>query len=380
MSKMKWRITPVGAFDIPALERWLEKLAAKGLYFSATLGFLACFDAGEPAEVRIHLEPLMSGTDTEDSELRGIYESAGWRFLGQWGGGFSVYLNDDPKAEAYTDAEALDYSLKSLIKRRLVAGVGLAIVNFMLLSLYWNALPLGLMDLRYFPYESMSDSAFFPFVLGAVGFFFVDLAYLINLALLVRYRARGAAGRQIRIGWLRVLGTLFLLPVIVNTVYIFFGREYDPYPLENSGFVTLTEIEGDDFRLSGDTMFNMDFISHHDAPLSAETWYFQQYGSFRQPGVIPNDTPCLEIRIARYLIPGFASGRAEEYTRIGWYGLGELQGVEPDCGFDEVYLSRGELGSRLVLVRGNTWIYVKYVGQKNLLDFLPSFERMAEAL
>ena len=38
MSKIVCRVTPVNGYDIPGLERWLEKQAAKGLIFAMTVG------------------------------------------------------------------------------------------------------------------------------------------------------------------------------------------------------------------------------------------------------------------------------------------------------------------------------------------------------
>ena len=61
MSKTVWRITPVNGYDIPGLEGWLEKQAARGLIFSMTVGFFTLFHRGEPAALRFHLEPAQIG-------------------------------------------------------------------------------------------------------------------------------------------------------------------------------------------------------------------------------------------------------------------------------------------------------------------------------
>ena len=42
MSGTVFRLCPVGGYDIPALEIWLEKMAGKGLVFDCTAGPLIC--------------------------------------------------------------------------------------------------------------------------------------------------------------------------------------------------------------------------------------------------------------------------------------------------------------------------------------------------
>ena len=52
------RLTPANGYDIPALEAWLEGMAAQGLIFSMTLGPITLFDRIGPARVQIHQEPV----------------------------------------------------------------------------------------------------------------------------------------------------------------------------------------------------------------------------------------------------------------------------------------------------------------------------------
>ena len=51
------RFPPVSGYDIPGLERWLQRMAARGMQFSLTLGPLTLFLPAEPTSLRIHLEP-----------------------------------------------------------------------------------------------------------------------------------------------------------------------------------------------------------------------------------------------------------------------------------------------------------------------------------
>lgn len=75
------------------------------------------------------------------------------------------------------------------------------------------------------------------------------------------------------------LSILPLALVTVEIVFVFFTHGYFPYDLADSNFVTMTEIEGPEFRPTGDIMFNMDYISHGDTPLTPEEWYYRQWES-----------------------------------------------------------------------------------------------------
>ena len=109
---------------------------------------------------------------------------------------------------------------------------------------------------------------------------------------------------------------------------------HQPYDLEGSGFVTLTEIEGEDFRLSGDPMYNMDHISHGGTLLDPESWHFQQYAAFGQDQS-PNDVPCLEATAVRYPLEILAQLRAEEWTRTHTNGSSDFQDLGAVEGTDQ---------------------------------------------
>ena len=74
MSKTVWRVTPVNGYDIPGLEGWLERQAAKGLLFSMTAGPLTLFSRGEPAALRFHLDRRKTASilDTFSCLVQGI--------------------------------------------------------------------------------------------------------------------------------------------------------------------------------------------------------------------------------------------------------------------------------------------------------------------
>lgn len=70
--KYRNRIPPCPAYDIPAMESWLEDMAAKGLHLSKDgfFGPTVSFEEGPPRRERFRLEP----TDTKSGLFSNEYE------------------------------------------------------------------------------------------------------------------------------------------------------------------------------------------------------------------------------------------------------------------------------------------------------------------
>lgn len=391
MSKLVIKITSVNGCDIPSLEDWLEQQAAKGLLFDMTVGPLVLFAQQEPAALRFHLEPAPNKPDRTDPELNDLYEQAGWRYLGLFRSSFAVFVTEDPEAQAHTDPETWDYALKRFLQGKLLGGVGLAILNFVLLSFFWSS-RFDLFELRYFWAEALA-AGFVPWALAALGLALADLAYLHGLFVLWRLHRRTkrdlpmtpAPGSRLS-GVLAALSAIPLFLVAVELIFLFATHGYFPYDLADSNFVTLTEIEGEDFRLTGDRMHNMDYISHGDTPLTPENWFFQQWGTSRvfSEGGSLDDIPHLEINITRYLLPAAAERRVWEWE--SWGGQENYQTLEPAYGLDEIsiyrFLSRREKipCTCLILRRGGAVLRVEYCGEQDLTRFLPRFAQMLDQL
>ena len=397
MSKTAIRITPFGGFDIPGLENWLAAMAAKGLRFTMTTGPLSFFDRDEARTVQVHLEPIQGSTD-EDPELNAIYEKAGWQYWGMFRGSFYVYASPNLEAQAYTDLDTLDYALKKFFRQKLVGGVLLLLANVLLLGLYWQGSPweIDLLWLQYYPVETLSNGTTIPFLLAALGFLLIDLSYLLGLLHLMSYRRAVHSSGKVRghrgVGWLLAAGLLILLPVLINTVQLFSGTSYRPYDLEGSGFVTLTDIEGEDFSIS---QRQLDYISHGGTLLKPEYWSFRQYGAFGQ-NQSSNDVPHLEISIVRYPLELLAEMRAEEWSRQQINGSVDYEALPSDYGLDEIYYAPREgwthiseitgekrvflPGGIFILRRGNTVLFADYYGYQNLADHLEHFAAMLEGL
>ena len=400
MSKTTMRVIPCGSFDIPGLELWLSKLAGRGLRYLTTFGPFACLETAAPAQVQVHLEPIQ-GPAEENPELNALYEAAGWDYWGLFRNEFFVYATADLTAAAHTDPEALDWALRRFFRQKLVGGLLLIFFNFLLLGLYQNGAIWGidLTWLHHYPLDALDIWPILPWTLSLIGMGLLDLAYLLGLVHLARYRRRVGSGRRVTgrrgIGWLTMAGTLVLLPVVINCIQLIAGQDYRPYDLEGSGFVTLTELEGEGFRLSGDLMYNMDYISHGGTLLDPESWYFQQYASFRQDQS-PSDVPHLEVRAVRYPLEVLAQLRVEELSRVltnnsdDWVDLGPVEGA------DQAFFARREAwthtseitgetryflpGGELILRRGDTVLYADYYGEQDLPDHLDAFVRTLNSL
>ena len=140
MSKTVTRVIPYGGYDIPGLEGWLADMAARGLRFSMTMGPLGCFERTERQQVQVHLEPIQ-GVVEENPEVNALYEEAGWSYWGMFRGSFYVYASPDLEARAHTDPETLGYALRRFFRGKLISGLLLAFLNFLLLSLYSEGAP-----------------------------------------------------------------------------------------------------------------------------------------------------------------------------------------------------------------------------------------------
>ena len=314
------RFPPVSGYDIPGLERWLQRMAARGMQFSMTLGPFTLFLPAEPTSLRIHLEPARTKIAEDDPEIIGLYESAGWTHLGDFRKNFYVFATPEPDAQAHTDPQVLSYALRRFFRQKLLGGAGLALLNFLILSFFYSSRFTDPTYLRFYWAELLAGDLL-PWLLALQGMGLTDLSYLLGLFSLWKFR------RQIRhdlpittppasrlAGVLSALAVLPLVLVAAEFTFRYFTHGYFPYDLAGSGFVTMAEIEGPEFRPTGDTMYNMDYISHGDSPLTPENWYYQQWESNRVFGSGGSlaDIPHLEINITRYLLPAVAERRAWE--------------------------------------------------------------------
>lgn len=107
-----------------AMERWLEAMAAEGKHLSAQDPFfcgVATFERGTPKKVRYRLQvqpaqkSFLDDNEPDSDELE-LFESFGWKYVGQRGA-FHIYRTEDPEArELNTDPAIQALTLKRVEK------------------------------------------------------------------------------------------------------------------------------------------------------------------------------------------------------------------------------------------------------------------------
>lgn len=122
--KYRYRIPPCPPYDIPAMESWLEDMAAKGLHLSHDGFFcgLAIFEMGAPRKEKFRLEAtatnggLLSGEYSPDSGAVEMNAEMGWEYRARHGQ-FHIYSSADPHApELHTDPRIQAMTLSALTK------------------------------------------------------------------------------------------------------------------------------------------------------------------------------------------------------------------------------------------------------------------------
>ena len=142
-SGYRYRIPPCPAYDIPAMESWLEDMAAKGLHLEKDgfFGFLASFTEGPPKRERFRLEAtdrkggLFSEEYDPEDEAVQMLRQMGWTYRARRGQ-FHIYSTDDPDApELNTDPQVQAVTMAALTKylwKKLRDGVILTIFYMLL--------------------------------------------------------------------------------------------------------------------------------------------------------------------------------------------------------------------------------------------------------
>ena len=120
--KYRYRIPPCPACDIPAMESWLQDMAAKGLHLQKDgfFGLLTSFEEGPPKKERFRLEPtdrrgglFSEEYDPEDNAVQMLQEM-GWSYRARRGQ-FFVFSTDDPHApELNTDPQVQAMTMAAL--------------------------------------------------------------------------------------------------------------------------------------------------------------------------------------------------------------------------------------------------------------------------
>lgn len=123
-TKYRYRLPPCPAYDIPAMESWLEDLAAKGLHLSRDgfFGPLVTFEEGPPRREKFRLEPtttnkgLFSEEYEPNPDTLELHRQMGWTYRARRDQ-FHIYSSDDPNApELNTDPQVQAITMAALTK------------------------------------------------------------------------------------------------------------------------------------------------------------------------------------------------------------------------------------------------------------------------
>lgn len=119
--KYTLRVPAASPFDIPGLESWLERMAARGLYLVKYRDFLCVFVKGEPARVRYRLEPnprLILEDEAPEKKVA-LYRELGWDYVCEIPFHLLIFRCADPAApELHTDPTLLTDKMCQLIQRQ----------------------------------------------------------------------------------------------------------------------------------------------------------------------------------------------------------------------------------------------------------------------
>ena len=99
MKKERIRRIPVNDMDIKAVERWLNDMAARGLFLSSTGSSWWRFYEDEPEEVRYGLEPVEERDGKLDHLKNEDYEKMGWKYVASHKDWYHIYLAQSGTAE-----------------------------------------------------------------------------------------------------------------------------------------------------------------------------------------------------------------------------------------------------------------------------------------
>ena len=118
MSKFVKKLIPFESCDIPAIQSWLEDMAAQGLFYVDCGFFCARFEKGEPKKLRYRLDFCDVSLGKIPEEKAELYERSSWRVVGELKNDLVVLATDDPDApEIFSEPEHLINPLKRLARK-----------------------------------------------------------------------------------------------------------------------------------------------------------------------------------------------------------------------------------------------------------------------
>lgn len=296
--KYRYRIPPCPGYDIPAMESWLEDMAARGLHLASN-GFFwdtVAFEEGPPAKVRYRLEAtatqkgLFSNEYEPDSDVIELHRQMGWTYRARRDQ-FHIYVSSDPHApELNTDPQVQAYSIAALTK-------------YLWKSLRGTLIMAVLYALLYFGDAIVSGSIYLGTwrVALLAGLLLWDMGRQVRtLIVLSRYRRQlqngdplphrsTSPGRDLRylalgaarkVLWVVLAVSLvsYLLPIMADEPYRSLDDHTDPFP-----FATIEDLYPGAEVERMDGILDSEYYRWSD-PLAPESYDFSEYAEVTLDG------------------------------------------------------------------------------------------------
>lgn len=392
--KISFKAPPCDWYDIVGMERWYEKQAKKGWMLKKPSSGLTKFRKGPPVDIRYRMEPIAKKNDLE--ELQGLYEDAGWAYIGDMEGTFWVWRATRADAEElHTDpvVQSMTYErlCKRLIRSAWIEGAFtlcfLAIACYLLFS---SAPVVELLVTGFFIYG-------YPMIL--ILSFMADIARVFSIRRLKRMLAEGISierdekkvrkqntKRHILYYGKEVLKIGYSL-LVFGIIILYSSRSWRctisevEKPLPFLPLALVEDSDGLELNLGEVTVFpggadGNDEVSYTWMPLVPERYYFYQSGQvlgrqaedgsgIYQPVI---ETQYYRLAILASAVPLFEE-LVEENTSAG-------EALSHPY-FDHVVVEKQAGETKLFACRGREVIYIRYCGEADLTERL---DDLAESL
>lgn len=179
--KHTYKFIPANTFDFPAIESWLEDMAAEGLFLVSLNATYGKFRKGKPKKLTYRIEIVQYFDTTPPPKMAAIYEELGWQFVTPYlEKGFLFCAEGKNPVELHTDPIIQSKTVEDLYnsekKLAICTIVILLLVFVSILGLIWKHLAHNLA--RPFRFQDYIMLLYFLF---AALFSFWELRYLKNL-------------------------------------------------------------------------------------------------------------------------------------------------------------------------------------------------------
>ena len=123
-----WKLAPYEAFEVKAIEGWMDEMSRNSLQFIKRYGPICIFERkNAPTRYRVDLR-RKSDCDRTDAARFALYREMGWEYCCDYGGRAEIYRAECPDAtELHTDAEVLGELVRSCCRDHLVMCCSFAI-------------------------------------------------------------------------------------------------------------------------------------------------------------------------------------------------------------------------------------------------------------